>query len=516
MEFVGAIVTMKLHLVCGRNIISNWDNIDAQMEDGKINFSQICPLPYKNNSIDLIYAEHLIERLTREQAFQLLIECRRVLKPKGIIRISTPDLRTIARDYLEGRTDRWKSMGFSPLNPSQFINESMRSWNHNYIYDWNDLEYLFSQAKYSNISRKPRGISNTKSLSNLESYPDFGDLIIEATKASKSEAPLVSVVMASYNHSKFIRKAIDSVLEQSLSNIELCITDDCSSDDSAAIVESYKDPRIKFLALPKNMGACFAINNAIRRSNAPFISVISSDDFFQSDKLEKQYKIISNNEKIGAVFTHVNFVDENNENINYKSGVSLGSFNQPNMPRQEWLFKLWYTGNYLCHPSAMVRRECYLKEGLYDERFRQIPDYLMWIKILKTWDIFILGEQLTNFRHIEGLGNESAPRPEVTNRCLWEGIYTAREFMSFSDADCDYITKKIMGENSTELLANNSREILFSKIAHASGRVNFIEAAIDVLYAYSATKGEGRDLQNLKLPSEFATRYLHLGIKLGY
>ena len=100
----------------------------------------------------------------------------------------------------------------------------------------------------------------------------------------------VSVVIPTYNRGNLIIRAINSVLEQTYSNIEVIVVDDCSSDNTREIVQSIKDNRVRYLCLEKNMGACAARNRGIEASRGEYIAFQDSDDEWHPNKLEVQMK----------------------------------------------------------------------------------------------------------------------------------------------------------------------------------------------------------------------------------
>lgn len=108
---------------------------------------------------------------------------------------------------------------------------------------------------------------------------------------------LVSIITPSYNSEEFISETIEAILEQSYSNWELLITDDCSQDDTIEIIKDYqkKDDRIKLFRLEKNGGAGVARNNSIKEATGRFIAFCDSDDVWLKDKLEKQVAFMLKN-----------------------------------------------------------------------------------------------------------------------------------------------------------------------------------------------------------------------------
>lgn len=118
---------------------------------------------------------------------------------------------------------------------------------------------------------------------------------------------LVSIITPSYNCEDFIRETIDSILAQTYTNWELLITDDCSTDNTCGVIESYvaKDPRIKLLVLEQNSGAGVARNNSIKAASGRYIAFCDSDDRWYPDKLEKQLAFM---EERGCAMSHTSYM----------------------------------------------------------------------------------------------------------------------------------------------------------------------------------------------------------------
>jgi hypothetical protein len=219
--------------------------------------------------------------------------------------------------------------------------------------------------------------------------------------------PKVSIVLTSYNHAKFIKQAIDTVVNQSFSDWELIIMDDVSTDDSWKVIESYSDPRIIKIRNDQTRRYIYNINKAIElHSSGDYIAIHHSDDAWELDKLEKQVAILDAHPRFGAVFSHVQCIDENNKSL------SIDWFNQPNKPRTAWLRAMFYNENRLCHPSALVRRSAYAQADLYKCAHAQIDDAELWTRILKVNDIHVIQEKLTLHRIFSDQSNASGDRPD--------------------------------------------------------------------------------------------------------
>lgn len=127
---------------------------------------------------------------------------------------------------------------------------------------------------------------------------------------------LVSIITPTYNCGKFISETIESVLQQTYTNWEMIIVDDCSIDNTREIVSQYlpKDNRIKYYFLETNVGAAMARNEAMQHARGKYMAFLDSDDLWENDKLEKQIIFMEKN--------HYSFTCTSYEQINEDS-ISL-------------------------------------------------------------------------------------------------------------------------------------------------------------------------------------------------
>lgn len=121
---------------------------------------------------------------------------------------------------------------------------------------------------------------------------------------------LCSVIMPVYNSEKYVSDAIESVLSQTYSNLELIIIDDCSTDNTMNILSSYskQDTRIKIIRSEKNSGCAASRNKGLRFCKGNYIAFIDSDDVWAKEKLEKQLRYMENN-LLNMTFTSYNIIN---------------------------------------------------------------------------------------------------------------------------------------------------------------------------------------------------------------
>ena len=246
--------------------------------------------------------------------------------------------------------------------------------------------------------------------------------------------PKVTVILTSYNHEKHLRDSIDSVLGQTFIDFELIIGDDASTDDSWNIIQSYTDPRIFAYRHESNRGAG-TINEIVLsgKASGEYIAIHHSDDVWEPEKLEKQVSFLEQNPHVGAVFTDVTVIDESNQPLKDNSHVYQTVFTQLNRSRYEWLNYFFYKGNALCHPTILIRKECYINCGLYRNGLAQLADFDMWIRLCLKYDIHILPDKLVLLRVRSSELNSSGNRPEVRVRGQFEYFEILKNYKELTD-----------------------------------------------------------------------------------
>lgn len=131
--------------------------------------------------------------------------------------------------------------------------------------------------------------------------------------------PKISVVVPLYNHEKYIGEALHSVLSQSFADFELIVINDGSSDNSENIVKEIKDDRIRYFS-QDNQGAHAAINRGIQLARGEYVSILNSDDVYESGRLEECVQALDADASLSAAFSHIAFIDEKGEFIKYVRG----------------------------------------------------------------------------------------------------------------------------------------------------------------------------------------------------
>lgn len=194
-------------------------------------------------------------------------------------------------------------------------------------------------------------------------------------KSTNSEQSLISVVMPTYNHAKFIGKAIDSVLNQTYKNFELFIIDNYSEDETAKIVTSYEDDRIIYLKFRNNGIIAAARNHGIKHSHGEYIAFLDSDDFWLPEKLEKQIILFQISNETAMVYTRFKTIEGDT--------ISSSIFPKNGRYKSGNIFKSLYLRSFVACSTVMIKRSVLDQVGLFstDPDLIAIEDTDLWLRI---------------------------------------------------------------------------------------------------------------------------------------
>lgn len=189
--------------------------------------------------------------------------------------------------------------------------------------------------------------------------------------------PKVTVLMPVYNAGKFLREAIDSILNQTFKDFEFLIINDGSTDKTAQILQSYHDPRIKIVDNKVNIGLTRSLNKGLKIAKGKYIARMDADDISLPDRLEKQLPILEEDENIGLISSRITLIDENNN--------EMGDWHtdRKNNSPEEIFYTLFFE-NCLAHSSVFYIKDIVLKIGGYNESFEKAQDYQLWARLAKS------------------------------------------------------------------------------------------------------------------------------------
>jgi glycosyltransferase involved in cell wall biosynthesis len=232
--------------------------------------------------------------------------------------------------------------------------------------------------------------------------------------------PLISVIVPLYNHAQYIEATIASVRSQTHKNFELVVVDDGSTDTSPQLVKSVDDPRV-FYVYQENQGAHAAINNGIALSHGDYISILNSDDLYAPDRLETCLKTINTDERIDAVFSFIDYIDESGlllkssdgTDERWKSGWSKYSFSEDHP-----LYLQLLQGNFLKTTSNLFcKRSVFSRFGVF-RNLRYCHDYDFFLRLAFAGKAELIHRQLLQYR-VHGGNTLKEDSALVDFECAW-------------------------------------------------------------------------------------------------
>ncbi|MEP6892604.1 MAG: glycosyltransferase [Gaiellaceae bacterium] len=189
--------------------------------------------------------------------------------------------------------------------------------------------------------------------------------------------PLVSVLLAVHNDARFLGAAVESVLRQTISDLELLVVDDASTDEAAGALARFDDPRLSVLTNPEQLGLAASLNRALEHASGRYVARLDADDLALPRRLELQLARIRQSADIGVLGTGILDLSEQgrpgalHRNPSSRLGVRwLALFGAP-----------------FFHPTVLVDRELLARHSLrYDPAYLESEDYDFWTRLLALAD----------------------------------------------------------------------------------------------------------------------------------
>ncbi len=204
----------------------------------------------------------------------------------------------------------------------------------------------------------------------------------------KQQLPKVSVIIPTHNRSHLISRSIQSVLNQTYQDFEIIIVDDGSTDNTEEIIKEFQEQnkRIRYIRHKENKGGAAARNTGIRAAQGEYVAFQDSDDEWLPEKLDKQMKLFENvSREVGVVYTGVWRIENNKKNYIPFSYITKKEGN---------IHKELLRGNFVTTQAAIVRKECFKKEEMFDEALPRLQDWELFIRLSKSYKFKCIDEAL--------------------------------------------------------------------------------------------------------------------------
>ncbi|MSR60737.1 MAG: glycosyltransferase [Planctomycetaceae bacterium] len=209
---------------------------------------------------------------------------------------------------------------------------------------------------------------------------------------SRAALPRVTVIIPTYNRSRFVCEAIDSVLAQNYANLELLVIDDGSTDNTAQVVSAY-GPAVRYLR-QANAGAAAARNRGIELATGTLVAFLDSDDLFLDGKLARQVQVFARQPETVFAYSWFSILDE-------AGRTRLGRRCRLTGCVAEQLLAQCMQGP-LATPTIMVRRDALRSVGGFDETMHLSEDIDLWCRLARLGPIALIPEVLVEVRRHGG------------------------------------------------------------------------------------------------------------------
>lgn len=216
--------------------------------------------------------------------------------------------------------------------------------------------------------------------------------------------PAVSVLMPVFNAERYVKEAIDSILNQTFKDFELIVLNDASTDSSKEVVLSVQDSRIRYIENEQNQGLSFSRNRLLSEAKGVYIAWLDADDVAYPTRLEEEYRFLEEHTDHAMVASWARLIDAEDK--------PTGEFIKSYIPNQ-YLSALLLFVNYFVQSSVMLRRS-FLPEIHYRPEFPPTEDYELWVRIAANYPVAILPKTLVDYRiHNTNTSSVQQQRSEV-------------------------------------------------------------------------------------------------------
>ena len=220
---------------------------------------------------------------------------------------------------------------------------------------------------------------------------------MQSSPSDLDERPLLSYIVLSYNYERYIARTLASIFEQSVTDFEIVVVDDASTDHSVEVIQSFDDPRIRLFENATNLGGARSYNRAVNAARGEWLVNLDADDWIAPDKAALQLAAVQKDPRLDIVGTYVSIRDETG--APHSGEKQLATQSSLNTPRNLNMTDSWIGANHLCRSSTMIRNTAHQRIGLDDPDMVRAPDYELWTRALRFGlRIEVLPHELTFMR----------------------------------------------------------------------------------------------------------------------
>ncbi|ARV57623.1 glycosyl transferase family A [Nostocales cyanobacterium HT-58-2] len=228
--------------------------------------------------------------------------------------------------------------------------------------------------------------------------------------------PLISIIIPVYNCEKTIRETIESVLNQTFSDLEIILINDGSQDTTLNIISSIEDPRLKVFNYT-NSGVAVSRNRGIAQASGEFIAFLDADDFWTLDKLEAQLKALQANPQAAVAYSWVDYIDESNQFVRSGNHITMTG----DVYEKLLIHNVLENGS-----NPLIRKYAFSEVGDFDQELSPAEDWDMWIRLAARYHFVAVPSPQVLYRISPNSLSTNVLKMEVASlRCIEKAFHQA-------------------------------------------------------------------------------------------
>ena len=283
--------------------------------------------------------------------------------------------------------------------------------------------------------------------------------------AKDLKQPSVSIVLSVYNGAMYLRESLDSLLNQSFKDFELIIINDGSTDDTAKILSSYKDDRIKMYE-QDNLGLVSALNRGIGLASGKYIARQDADDKSEPKRLERQVASLEDNTELVVIGSSMSVMDETSK----KKHVHKVLLNDPEL-KQELLVRSPFA-----HGSVMFKKDAFNRAGRYRQNEYPAEDYGLWLRLSEFGNFANFDSPLYVYRESDrSISSQNAELQDTRKHEIQNMAWTKRRHLLAKRIDTSGYAELDMGQLRIDRITQNLTYVLGKSLRKfhffAAGRI---------------------------------------------
>ena len=297
------------------------------------------------------------------------------------------------------------------------------------------------------------------------------------------QSTLVSIIVTTYNSANYIIETLESIKAQTWKNIELIITDDCSTDKPIQLCSNWLEEnntlfeRTEIISVPQNTGVAANCNRGIKASNADWIKFIAGDDILLPNCIDDNMRFVTDNNNVAIVFSQVNLYQDLFMQNNFVTAIPEHfpmNIMNPEFSASDQYKLLLLSDRITFTPSSFFNKKALTKVNGFDESLKFVEDYPMWLKLTRAGNkLYFFEKPTVGYRKHEAASNNMANYGLFKPLYLKSGPFLKKNVYPFLPWDIAADMKYVLGVSNIFQNAGMNKKTSFFEMLYKSVTVYF-------------------------------------------